>query len=206
MSLHASRLHPITAASFETIDREIGPHSWPAPEYSIVRRAIHSTADFELNHLFRFSDGAIAAGMHALQAGMPVIVDVRMVEAGVRTSLARSSSSLHCAIANAPSSAPTGRTRTAIGMQKLALAYPQSIFVVGNAPTALLELVDLVKAKTISPHLIVGVPVGFIAVEQAKAALAEVDVPQIVVEGRKGGSPIAAAIVNALVELARIGE
>ena len=80
------------------------------------------------------------------------------------------------------------------------------MFVIGNAPTALLELVRLVTAREIAPALIVGVPVGFIAVEQAKAALADVDVPQIVVQGRKGGSPVAAAIVNALVELAQTRE
>ena len=91
-------------------------------------------------------------------------------------------------------------------MRSLADTYPNSMFVVGNAPTALLELVRLVKARKITPALIVGVPVGFISVEQAKAALAEVDVPQIVVQGRKGGSPIAAAIVNALVDLAQTRE
>ena len=99
-------MHPITAASFEAIDREIGPHSWTDREYAIVRRAIHSTADFELNHLFRFSHKAIAAGIHAIQAGTPVVVDVRMVEAGVRTSLSRSRCPLHCAIAHAPPPQP----------------------------------------------------------------------------------------------------
>ena len=213
-------LHPITAASFKIIDREIGPHSWTDREYAIVRRAIHSTADFEFNHLFRFSNGAIAAGIRAIQAGTPVVVDVRMVEAGVKNSLSRTRCPLYCAISHAPdkdlypeASSPNpegtgsiGLTRTAAGMRSLAICYPNSVFVVGNAPTALLELVRSIEAREIAPALIVGVPVGFISVEQAKAALADVQVPQIVVQGRKGGSPVAAAIVNALVELAQIRE
>lgn len=208
-------MHPITAASFAAIDREIGPHSWSEQEYAIVRRAIHSTADFELKHLFQFSNDAILSGIRAIQAGTPVVVDVRMVEAGVTTALSRSQCQLHCAISHAPARSPapnvsnansTGLTRTAAGMRSLAVKYPNSVFVVGNAPTALLELVKLIDAQEIAPALIVGVPVGFISVEQAKAALADVHVPQIAVQGRKGGSPIAAAIVNALVELAHTRE
>ena len=199
-------LHPITAASFKIIDREIGPHPWSPPEYAIVRRAIHSTADFELNHRFRFGPGAISAGIAAIKECVPVIVDVRMVAAGVSSAIARCGSPLHCAIATAPPTPPEGMTRTAAGMRSLAIAHPRSMFVVGNAPTALLELVTLVKEHRIDPALIVGVPVGFVAVEESKAALAQLDRPHIVVEGRKGGSSIAAAIVNALVNLASTGE
>ena len=199
-------LHPITAASFAIVDREIGPHTWSAREYSIVRRAIHSTADFDLNQLFRFSKGAISAGVNALQAHVPVVVDVNMVAAGVRGAVGRCQCQLHCAIAAAPKIAPEGMTRSEAGMRTVAISHPDSIFVVGNAPTALHALVELVEDGAISPALIIGVPVGFVAVEQAKQALGDVDVPQIVVRGRKGGSPVAAAIVNALVELALTGE
>ena len=199
-------MHPITAASFAIVDREIGPHPWSDREYAIVRRAIHSTADFQLSQLFQFSEGTISSGVRALQAQVPVVVDVNMVVAGVKGAVNRCHSQLHCAIAAAPAIAPEGMTRTEAGMRAMAIAHPHSIFVVGNAPTALLALVDLVKAGTISPPLIVGVPVGFVAVEQSKLALAELDVPQIVVRGRKGGSPVAAAIVNALAELALAGE
>lgn len=199
-------LHPITAASFAIVDREVGPHSWSAQEYAIVRRAIHSTADFDLNQLFRFSKGAITSGVNALQARAPVVVDVGMVAAGVRGAVERCQCQLHCAIAASPEIAPENMTRTEAGMRAVAIAHPRGIFVVGNAPTALLALVELVEARAISPALIVGVPVGFVAVEQAKQALADVDVPQIVVQGRKGGSPVAAAIVNALVALALTSE
>ena len=195
-------LHPITAASFEAIDREIGAHEFPAAEYAIVRRAIHSSADFELKDLFRFGDGSIQSGLAALRDGCPVIVDVRMVAVAVERQLQQIGCPLHCAIASAPCEAPVGQTRTEAGMRTLALAHPNSIFVVGNAPTSLLALAQLCDRGEISPALVVGVPVGFVAVERSKEALAALDVPQIRVTGRKGGSPIAAAIVNALVNLA----
>ncbi|WP_017326953.1 precorrin-8X methylmutase [Synechococcus sp. PCC 7336] len=193
-------MHPIAAASFEIVDREIGSHSLLPAEYAIVRRAIHATADFELKHLFRFSPGAIAAGVAAIRAGLPAIVDVRMVAVAVAGALQQCP--LHCAIEHVPDVVPQEQTRTEAGMRALAIAYPRAIFVVGNAPTALLALVELVQQEVIAPALIVGVPVGFVAVERSKAALAQLDVPHILVEGRKGGSPVAAATVNALVNLA----
>jgi precorrin-8X/cobalt-precorrin-8 methylmutase len=191
-------LHPITAQSFAIIDQEIGPHGWAADEYALVRRAIHATADFDLSHRFSFSPGAIAAGIQALRTGVPVLVDVRMVAMGVASALAVTSSPLYCAL----DFEGDGSTRTAAGMAAAARQYPDSIMVVGNAPTALLALVDLVRADQIRPALVIGVPVGFVAVEEAKRALGQVAVPQIQVRGRKGGSPVAAALVNALVELA----
>jgi precorrin-8X/cobalt-precorrin-8 methylmutase len=192
-------LHPITAQSFAIIDQEVGEHSWNAQEYAIVRRAIHSTADFELRDLFVFHPGAIAAGISALKRATPVLVDVRMVQMGITSTLTQIPNlTSYCAL----DYEGEGVTRTAAGLSTLAQTYPQGIFVIGNAPTALLALVELIRAGVVQPALVVGVPVGFVAVEEAKAALAEVDVPQIQVRGRKGGSPIAAAIVNALVQLA----
>jgi precorrin-8X/cobalt-precorrin-8 methylmutase len=191
-------IHPITAESFAIIDQEIGTHAWNASEYAIVRRAIHSTADFELNHLFQFSSGAIASGIQALQTGIPIIVDVRMVKMGVESSLRQTRSPLYCAL----DFEGDGPTRTAAGMTTAAQQYPNGVFVVGNAPTALLALADLIQSGAIAPALVIGVPVGFVAVEPSKQALQALTVPQIIVKGRKGGSPVAAAIVNALVELA----
>lgn len=206
------------------IDQEIGAHPWMPDEYAIVRRAIHSTADFELSQLFSFSPGAIASGCAALRSGMPVIVDVRMVLAGVTTALHQTRSPLYCALDYAPSveasefvasrdggpndhppkptAHPSGTTRTAAGMTAICLQHPRSIVVVGNAPTALLALLDLVQQGKIHPALVVGVPVGFVAVEDSKQALQASPLPYITVQGRKGGSPVAAAVVNALVELA----
>lgn len=204
-------MHPITAESFRIIDREIGSHHWPAAEYAIIRRAIHSTADFELLNLFEFRGNAVAAGIKAFKGRSPVIVDVRMVQMGITGVLNRiGHSAIACALDYVPEDFEvsaeknkTVTTRTAAGMLALMPQYSTGIFVIGNAPTALLALVEQIKLGKIKPALVIGVPVGFVAVEEAKQALAEVDVPQIQVQGRKGGSPVAAAIVNALAYLSQ---
>ncbi|EKU96300.1 precorrin isomerase [Leptolyngbya sp. PCC 7375] len=201
-------MHPITAESFAIIDREVGDHSSSPEEYAIIRRAIHATADFELLNLFEFSQGAIAAGITALQHREPVIVDVRMVQMGIASVLkGLRYEQIACALDYAPAQdAPLqpGTTRTAAGMVALTEQYSTGIFVVGNAPTALLALVEKIRLGNVKPTLVIGVPVGFVAVEEAKQALAEVNVPQILVKGRKGGSPVAAAIVNALARLSKV--
>jgi precorrin-8X/cobalt-precorrin-8 methylmutase len=195
--------HPITEQSFAIIDREIGTHSWSQQEYAIVRRAIHSTADFELKDLFYFSQGSIEAGIDAIRQQVPIIVDVGMVAIGIASNLFKAGlPKAYCAL-DYPGE---GVTRTAAGIITLAKEYPYGLFVIGNAPTALLALVDLIKKGKIKPALVIGVPVGFVAVEEAKEALATVDVPQIIVKGRKGGSSIAASIVNALVWLSMTSE
>jgi precorrin-8X/cobalt-precorrin-8 methylmutase len=194
-------IHPITAQSFALIDQEIGPHPWSEQEYAIIRRAIHTTADFELKDLFHFSPGAIQAGIAALRQNVPVIVDVRMVAVGVASTLAKAGKDkAYCAL-DYPGEGPT---QTAGGMLTLAQTYPQGLFVVGNAPTALLVLAEQIQSGTVRPALVIGVPVGFVAVKEAKQALAALDIPQIQIRGRKGGSAIAAAIVNALLHLASV--
>ncbi|MGA7936090.1 MAG: precorrin-8X methylmutase [Kovacikia sp.] len=193
--------HPITAQSFALIDQEIGPHAWSKQEYAIIRRAIHTTADFELKDLFHFSPGAIQAGMTALRHNVPVIVDVQMVAVGIASTLAKAGKpKAYCAL-DYPGEGPT---QTAGGLLTLSGTYPHGLFVIGNAPTALLALVEQIKSGNVRPALVIGVPVGFVAVEEAKQALAALDIPQIQVRGRKGGSTIAAAIVNALVHLASV--
>ncbi len=189
---------PITAASFRQIDQEIGPHPWQGIPYEVVRRAIHATADFELRDRFVFSPDAIARGLAALRTSQPVIVDGHMVAAGIRPRLAAAGIPLYCALDWVTEPRLPGQTRMANGMLNLARRYPEALFVVGNAPTALLALVEEIQAGRVRPALVIGVPVGFVAVEEAKRALAQTQVPQIRVEGRKGGSPVAAAIVNAL--------
>jgi precorrin-8X/cobalt-precorrin-8 methylmutase len=205
-------LHPITAESFAIIDREVGPHSWHPQEYAVIRRTIHATADFELLDLFEFSPDAVASGITALQHRSPVMVDVRMVQMGIASTLkALGYDQIPCALDFAPedSSALETKastpaiTRTAAGMLALTQHYPTGIFVVGNAPTALLALVEQIRLGQVQPALVVGVPVGFVAVEEAKQALAAVDVPQIQVRGRKGGSAVAAAVINALADLSQ---
>lgn len=204
---HSFPMHPITAESFAIIDQEIGSHTWLPEEYAIIRRAIHSTADFDLLNLFEFSDGAVTAGITALRQQQPVIVDVRMVQMGITGVLTgMGHSSIVCALDYAPENWAVDNgvtTRTAAGMLTLTQHYSTGIFVVGNAPTALLALVEQIWLGRVNPALVIGVPVGFVAVKEAKQALAEVNVPQIQVRGRKGGSPIAAAIVNALAYLSK---
>ncbi|WP_071515249.1 precorrin-8X methylmutase [Geitlerinema sp. PCC 9228] len=193
------QLHPIAAESFAIIDREIGEHNFTPQEYAIVRRAIHSTADFDLKHLFCFENQAIATGIRAIQANTPVITDVRMVGVGIHRTLSQAGKSAPLCALDYPGE---GTTRTAAGITHLLEMYPNGIFAIGNAPTALLAIVDAIERKMAAPALVIGVPVGFVAVEAAKEALAHTQVPQIRVTGRKGGSAIAAAIVNALVFLA----
>jgi precorrin-8X/cobalt-precorrin-8 methylmutase len=208
-------IHPITAQSFAIIDREIGEHSFTAPEYAIVRRIIHTTADFEFKQLVKFERGAIASGLAAISAHTPIVVDVGMVKQGIIGLLAKTFenpviNALDFASSNdLPDVGDLGGrrhlgqnpTRSEIGMRACMQQHPEAIFVVGNAPTALLALCQPTDF-IFGPKLIIGAPVGFVSVLESKAALAVSSHPHIRIEGRKGGSPVAAAIINALVTLA----
>ncbi len=211
-------VHPIMEQSFAVIDREMGVHNFSASEYAIVRRVIHSTADFEFKHLIRFSPGAIATAIAALRQGVPIITDVGMVQKGVTTMVAQTfNNPLIVAVEQAETAAP-GKTRTETGMMRCFAQYPGAIYAIGNAPTALLALCQALNCQTLNqpvepmpdhsisaiaqPALIIGAPVGFISVVESKALLAQTAIPQIRIEGRKGGSPVAAAILNALLVLA----
>jgi precorrin-8X/cobalt-precorrin-8 methylmutase len=196
-------MNSIIEQSFAIIDREFGPHSFSPEEYAIVRRIIHSTADFEFKDLIRFSPDAIDKGIAALRGDVPVITDVTMVKQGIVGMLSRNLDQIAiAAIDLAPSATPPGKTRCEVGMLRCLEKFPDAIFVIGNAPTALLALCEQICKTGISPALVIGAPVGFVSVTESKAALAQLSVPQIRIEGRKGGSPVAAAIVNALVVLA----
>lgn len=196
-------IHPILAQSFAAIDREIGDRdSLSAAEYAIVRRAIHATADFEFKQLIRFSPGAIDGAIAALVRQVPIVTDVSMVKQGVTSLVTQTfDNPLICAVERAPIADP-GKTRTETGLLKCWREFPDAIFVIGNAPTALLALCERLRSATTRPTLVIGAPVGFISVIEAKEALAKTPVPQIRVDGRKGGSPVAAAILNALIVLA----
>lgn len=200
-------MHAIMQASFAQIDAEFGEHSFTPAEYAIIRRVIHSTADFEYRDLVRFGTarlpGAIAIARTALARSTPIIVDVTMVAQGIKTVVAQTfQNPILSAVSQAQQALP-GKTRTETGLLRCLELYPTGIYVIGNAPTALLALCDQIRQGKAQPQLVIGAPVGFIAVLESKAALAALeDVPQIRVEGRKGGSPVAAAIVNALLVLA----
>lgn len=194
-------IHPIMQQSFAVIDREIGAHNFNPDQYAIVQRVIHSTADFEFKQLIRFSPDAIAAGIAALRRRVTIVTDVSMVKQGVAGLVAQTfRNSLISAVEYASVALP-GKTRTETGLIQCWQQFPAAIYVIGNAPTALLALCNQLPAP-VSPSLVIGAPVGFISVLESKATLANTSVNQIRVEGRKGGSPVAAAILNALIVLA----
>jgi precorrin-8X/cobalt-precorrin-8 methylmutase len=193
--------------SFAIIDDEAGPHGYAPPEWQVVRRIIHATADFEFKSLVRLHPEAVAAGVKALRAGATVLVDVRMIEAGLNAERLRS---YGCAVVNYISdddviaSAKANNSTRAIEAMKKAHRLGKldgSIVAIGNAPTALLEIVRLVREEGARPALVIGVPVGFVSAAESKAAALGLPVPFIVTEGRKGGSPIAVAILHALLLL-----
>ncbi|MEW5861887.1 MAG: cobalt-precorrin-8X methylmutase [Cyanobacteriota bacterium] len=195
-------IHPILQQSFALIDREIGEHRFNPSEYAIVRRTIHSTADFEFAQLIRFSEGAIESAIAALQRRVPIVTDVGMVKQGVAGMVAQTfGNPLIAAVEQAREALP-GKTRTETGLLQCWQEFPEAIYAIGNAPTALLALCAELPSAPVQPALVIGAPVGFISVVESKAALKKTPVPQIRIAGRKGGSPVTAAIVNALLLLA----
>ncbi len=195
----------IERKSFEIIDAEVGTHDYDARQWPVVRRIIHTTADFEFARSTCFAPGAVAAGIAALRSGAKVLSDTNMVKAGVNKSrLAAFGSSIDCYVADAEVAAQAkvaGVTRSIMATRK-GVAEGCRIFLIGNAPTALFELLELVRTGQLEPALVVGVPVGFVGAEESKEALLASGLPYITCRGRKGGSAIAAAILNALMLLA----
>jgi precorrin-8X/cobalt-precorrin-8 methylmutase len=194
--------HPILEQSFRIIDQEIGEHSFSPWEYGIVRRIIHATADFELAKQVYFSVDAITVGIESLRQGLPIITDVNMVKYGILSLVEKTFKNPVFAAIDFATTALPGKTRTETGLLRCLEQYPEAIYVFGNAPTALLALCQKYADLQQKPKLIIGAPVGFISVVESKQVLAKIPVPQIRIEGRKGGSPVAAAIINALLVLA----
>ena len=175
----------------------------PPPETAaVVKRVIHTTADFDYARNLRFTPGAVAAGVKALRAGTPIITDTNMALAGIsKPALAKLGCKAVCYMADpdvAAAARAAGTTRAVASMDKACGIEGPLIVAVGNAPTALLRLAELMDAGRIAPALVVGVPVGFVNVVEAKEELLARCVPAIVARGRKGGSTVAAAIMNAL--------
>jgi precorrin-8X/cobalt-precorrin-8 methylmutase len=198
----------IEAESFRIIDAEMGPHDFSVLEWPIVQRAIHATADFELGRSMVFHPRAVEAGLVALRKGAPVVADVQMIQAGISAAyLAELGGRLHCYMADpdvAERARAEGTTRAIQCMRKAAREAPGAVYAIGNAPTALLELVRLVEDGEVHPALIIGVPVGFVSAAESKERLREQGLaPYITNRGRKGGTPVAVAITNALLRLAR---
>jgi precorrin-8X/cobalt-precorrin-8 methylmutase len=196
----------IIEESFRIIDREVGSHPHTVEEWPIVRRIIHAAGDLELVRAVTFRNDAVHRGLNALKAGRPIVADVKMVCAGInRHYLEALGVGLHCFIDDPGvrgQAVAQQTTRSHCAMQTALVRFPDGIFVVGNAPTALSALCEAVRQKQARPALIVAMPVGFVGVLESKGLALTLDVPVIAVEGRKGGSAVAAAAVNALLLLA----
>lgn len=195
----------IEAKSFVIIDGEVGRHGYDEYQWPIVRRVIHTTADFDFAAITRFSTDVVAVAIAALRRGESILCDTNMVMAGInKPRLARFGSSLNCYVADddvAREARRLGVTRSIIAARK-GVAQGCGIYLIGNAPTALFELLNLAEKGQVKPSLVVGVPVGFVGAEESKQALLASGLPFIACCGRKGGSAIAATILNALMLLA----
>lgn len=191
--------HAIEAESYRILRERVSlGHLAPAAR-AVVERVIHASADLDYAHSLVVSPGAAEAGVEALRAGAPVIADVEMVRAGI-TGVAA-----HCYLADADADAGAGLTRSAAAMRLAARRHPEgAVVVVGCAPTALVEAVELVQAGTFRPALLVGLPVGFVGAVESKALARACATPSITNVGEKGGSSVAAAALNALVRLHRL--
>ncbi len=197
----------ILKESFRIIDGEVGVHPFPAKEWAVVRRMIHACGDVELVHGVQFRNEAVRAGIEALRAKTPLVTDVSMVAAGInKQTLEELSIPVHCFIADADVQALAKEkqtTRSYGAMHKALGQHPEAIYVIGNAPTALAAVCAAVREKWARPRLLLAMPVGFVGVLESKAQAVKLDIPVIVVHGRRGGSALAAAAVNALLLLAR---
>lgn len=192
----------IERKSFEIISRELGDTVLAPGTESVVKRVIHTTADFDYARNLVFSDGAVAAGIEALRGGCAIVTDTQMARSGVnKTACARFGCEVHCHIGDedvARTARESSTTRSRAAVDKAAGLYGGAVYVVGNAPTALIRMYELIQEGKLRPLLVVGVPVGFVNVVESKELILGCDVPHIVARGRKGGSNVAAAICNAL--------
>ena len=195
----------IEAESFRIIESEIGPTDFTPDQFAVVRRCIHATGDFSFAANIRFYPGAIEAGLAAIRAGKNILVDVNMAAAGISKGLLEKfGGRVICRISDPETVARAkaeNMTRSEAAIEK-ALDDNIGIVAVGNAPTALLKTMELVDGGTFRPDLIIGVPVGFVNAAESKEILASKKYPFITALGRKGGTPVAVAAVNALLRLA----
>ena len=197
--------------SMQIIENEIGNHPYNEQEWPIVRRVIHSTADFDFarDNKIIFHKDAVKNGLDALKNGCSIVVDVNGIVGLLNKQNPKDfGNDVICNISE-PSlmeaAKKEGKTRAQMSMQITKEEINGGIVVVGNAPTALLEIMEMIREGITKPALVIGIPVGFVSAVESKAELAKMDIPFITNQGRKGGSPCAAAIVNALYKLLRQG-
>lgn len=192
----------IEKRSFEIISEILGDRQFAPEQEPIIKRAIHTTADFEYADNLVFSPDAVKRGLEALKNGCDIVTDTQMAKAGInKTVLEKLGGQVHCFMSDADvakEAKERGVTRAIVSMERAATLKKPCIFAIGNAPTALICIRELMDAGKLSPALIIGVPVGFVNVVESKELIIESDAPNIVARGRKGGSNVAAAICNAL--------
>lgn len=192
----------IESRSFEIITEELGGRTFEGNTELIVKRCIHTSADFDYADNLCFSENVVEKAIAAIRAGASVVTDTQMAKAGInKTALGKHGGQVHCFMSDpdvAAKAKELGVTRACASMMKAAAMGEPFIYAVGNAPTALVTLYDLIKEGKVDPLLIVGVPVGFVNVVQSKELIMDSGAPYIVAKGRKGGSNIAACIINAL--------
>ncbi len=192
----------IERRSFEIITQILGDRKLDPENELVIKRAIHTTADFDYADNLVFSPHAVLKGMEALRSGCDIVTDTQMARAGInKTILGKLGGEVHCFMSDpgvAEEARERGITRAIVSMERAANLPKPCIFAIGNAPTALISLHEQIQAGKIAPALIIGVPVGFVNVVESKELIIASDVPHIVARGRKGGSNVAAAICNAM--------
>ncbi len=208
MSITIKKMAPgdIEAESFRIIESEIGEHSLNNEEFAIVRRVIHATADFNFLDTIKFHPKAITRGLEAIRRSQDIITDVNMSAIGISKPLLSSfGGKVHCRVADpeiAKQARLEGKTRSEVAIETV-LNDNIGIIAIGNAPTALLQVIKMLETRPELNPLVIGVPVGFVNAAESKMLLAKSNHCYITSLGRKGGSPVAAAITNALLHLAK---
>ncbi len=192
----------IEKRSFEIITELLGDRKLDSENELVIKRVIHTTADFDYADNLVFSEHAVSKGIEALKAGCDIVTDTQMARSGInKTVLEKLGGTVHCFMSDpevAAEAKARGITRAVVSMEHAARITKPLIFAIGNAPTALMRLRELIDAGEVSPALVIGVPVGFVNVVESKEQIIESSAPHIVARGRKGGSNVAAAICNAL--------
>ena len=192
----------IEKRSFEIITELLGERKLDPENELVIKRVIHTTADFDYADNLVFSQHAVRVGIEALRSGCDIVTDTQMARSGInKTVLEKLGGQVHCYMSDpdvAAEAKARGITRATVSMEKAARADKPLIFAIGNAPTALIRLRELAQEGKVKPALVIGVPVGFVSVVESKEEIIASGLPHIVARGRKGGSNVAAAIVNAL--------
>lgn len=192
----------IEKRSFEILSQILGDREFPSLHEPVVKRVIHTTADFDYADILKISSEAVEQGIEAIRAGCNIVTDTRMAASGInKKSLARYGGQVVCLMddGEVASEAKVRQvTRASVCMERASKDKNNKVFAIGNAPTALIRLYELVREGLVTPALVIGVPVGFVNVVESKELFKKAGVPYILTEGRKGGSNVAAAIVNAI--------